>query len=1070
MQARCTVALPAATLWACVLGALDDWHARTQAGDPAAAASANLSPLCHGVRVVHRAALGDGAEAFVCACQMALMANIFTPNLCDTEAESGAEGSPEPGSSAEGGSGRSWTYFACTARVPHPVTRAPGFVLAVRSLSAAGVPGLVAAVCRSAPGASGGAAPAPLTPRTTFCAPSGLLLFPSAAQPDTAVDVTLVQHFVNVPPAQRDKCLHAGLHAGTVFDELFRRAFPVPTAPTAPLGDAATAASAWARELALKRALTARSRALLAAVRAWPVVFRDLGVAVSVDPADRHALCVQGMLTFTAADARAALQQVMAYRIGFCRALLRITDLEVYGSAARREVVRVVHDSVDSQLMRMLGAAEKTLAVVSQLSSDGTATCFGASLPLDGVPCAVPTTPQEETAGEAAGEAAGEGAALEVRCVWCALRALPPFPARADDAGATMLLRWGVANRCPRADFHAMDAAAVTAVTAMLLVFQSVMVSNSSVALLSADLAPADPRPAPAGAPAVRIPASDLATLVPLVTVLLRDPLAAAAAHALHRAPPQSPQSPPQAVRVPNFDSISVRGTPLFPNWYRLSRLRGVVQMPLVTVCKPRAPAAANDDACAQYLLGAASFDPDRPMLYTVRVTCPQQQSQQTQAQQARQQQQQKRHTRPIALFDLPDHILYYLLMRLDVPSLTAFSATCRRAQALAARVFSHMLTRGTDDAPARTPSVLARPGRYVPLHQAWLERRPRIYRLPPAHTGPVRVMLADATARMLVTGSLDRRVKIWVRRSQSSTSSQDEDECCCCCCCPYVDAGTLAGPNAGVAGARLAAGAAGATVLTVGFRNGVVRTWTLPADAARMSAEALADAAAHSYGDTTAPWEAAGECQRAALADGFDFSARATTLLWASRGFVLDNRRAGAVVACLGAHTKRFTGLGYVPGARETGLPLLLSSSLDGTCRLWDTRLDCARGSAAVFRGHSAGVHRAVFLDAHTFATASSDASVMVWDVRRSSAHARALVAHAGPVRCLHHIPGDGGAPGTLLSGSDDCLVTQWSAADMTVVQQFRVHTSSVSCVAGDAHHLFCASIAGTVCGIDFS
>ena len=209
---------------------------------------------------------------------------------------------------------------------------------------------------------------------------------------------------------------------------------------------------------------------------------------------------------------------------------------------------------------------------------------------------------------------------------------------------------------------------------------------------------------------------------------------------------------------VPNFDSISMHGTPLFPNWYRLSRLRGVVQMPLVTVAEPR-PARDTAASYAPYLLSAATFDPVHPMLYTVRSPVPNNSQQQGQHQ--------HQHHRALELFDLPDHILYYLLMHLDVPSLTAFAATCRRAQTMAARVFSHLLARDDYGAetshasPARAPAALVAHGApYVPIRHAWLERRPRIYRLPHAHTAPVRVILADPAAHLLVTGSLDKRLR----------------------------------------------------------------------------------------------------------------------------------------------------------------------------------------------------------------------------------------------------------------------------------------------------------------------
>ena len=425
---------------------------------------------------------------------------------------------------------------------------------------------------------------------------------------------------------------------------------------------------------------------------------------------------------------------------------------------------------------------------------------------------------------------------------------------------------------------------------------------------------------------------------------------------------------------------------------------------------------------------------------------------------------------RQLVLFDLPDHLLYYLLMFLDVPSLHAFAATCRRAKSMATRLFSHLLT---CDAHARTHTPP--PPLPLPLHHSWLERRHCVFCFEAQHTAPVRTLIYDPAHDALVSAGLDRKVKLWIRSKNISNKSRrgKSRESGVYCSCPYVAAGTLSGP-AGVASIALWSSSTtsssscsyctGALVtLAVGFRNGVVRVWQLPRSANGLSAEEYAEAAAHSYGDTTAPWVLLSERQLAAYAEGYDFSSAKTTLVWESRGFVLDNST-GAVIAVLGAHTKRLTRLAYT---RSGGGSVLLSSSLDGTCRLWDLRTDCSSGSAAVFRGHSAGVNAFVFLphSSDAFATASSDWSVMAWDARRCDEHAHSFVAHSGPVRSLCYVPG----ADALLSGSDDCLVTQWQAADMAVVQQFQVLPSPVTAVCGDVNHMFCASATGAICGTDF-
>ncbi|CAL1399919.1 unnamed protein product [Linum trigynum] len=132
--------------------------------------------------------------------------------------------------------------------------------------------------------------------------------------------------------------------------------------------------------------------------------------------------------------------------------------------------------------------------------------------------------------------------------------------------------------------------------------------------------------------------------------------------------------------------------------------------------------------------------------------------------------------------------------------------------------------------------------------------------------------------------------------------------------------------------------------------------------------------------------------------------------------------------------------------------LPILLSAGDDKVVKIWDWDKDweCAR----VFRGHSHYVMQTAFnpLDHQSFATASLDNAVKIWNIG-SPASVGSLDGHAKGVNCVTYLASSAGDPDEkklyLLSGSDDFTVKVWDCDTNCCVRTLEGHTNNVSAVA---------------------
>eukprot|EP00672_Neobodo_designis_P024561 CAMPEP_0174835364 /NCGR_PEP_ID=MMETSP1114-20130205/5368_1 /TAXON_ID=312471 /ORGANISM="Neobodo designis, Strain CCAP 1951/1" /LENGTH=984 /DNA_ID=CAMNT_0016069311 /DNA_START=17 /DNA_END=2971 /DNA_ORIENTATION=- len=126
--------------------------------------------------------------------------------------------------------------------------------------------------------------------------------------------------------------------------------------------------------------------------------------------------------------------------------------------------------------------------------------------------------------------------------------------------------------------------------------------------------------------------------------------------------------------------------------------------------------------------------------------------------------------------------------------------------------------------------------------------------------------------------------------------------------------------------------------------------------------------------------------------------------------------------------------------------LPIILTSSDDMTIRMFDWTKNWA--CTMTFEGHSHYVMAVTFnpKDPSTFATASLDETIMVWNISTPVRNFM-LEGHEGGVNCVEYYPG--GDKPYLISGSDDNTVRVWDYQTKACIQTLPSHNHYVTCVA---------------------
>jgi len=124
---------------------------------------------------------------------------------------------------------------------------------------------------------------------------------------------------------------------------------------------------------------------------------------------------------------------------------------------------------------------------------------------------------------------------------------------------------------------------------------------------------------------------------------------------------------------------------------------------------------------------------------------------------------------------------------------------------------------------------------------------------------------------------------------------------------------------------------------------------------------------------------------------------------------------------------------------------PYILSSSDDMSIKLWNWDKDFL--NVQTFEGHAHYVMQVVInpKDSNTFASASLDRTIKVWQLGSPDANFT-LEGHERGVNCVDYYPG--GDKPYLISGSDDKTVKIWDYQTKTCVQTLEGHTENISCV----------------------
>ncbi|KAH3764109.1 hypothetical protein Pelo_4023 [Pelomyxa schiedti] len=381
-----------------------------------------------------------------------------------------------------------------------------------------------------------------------------------------------------------------------------------------------------------------------------------------------------------------------------------------------------------------------------------------------------------------------------------------------------------------------------------------------------------------------------------------------------------------------------------------------------------------------------------------------------------------------LLLSSLSDSLLLRILVYLPLQSLVNISRVCRRLLTLThdqliwknlySQTFSYMpsyslVAMACSSVDNTGGTEINQRKLYCISHttwQNWKAQRCQVTVAQHGHTTTIKCLQYIPQRRMLLTGSSDRKVKVWLSPSGISYACQS----------------TLSGPNAGVVGIDCTG-----SVIRAGFRNGSVWAW----DAHKLDLS----------------WRQ----QFAPVAEGFLFIFP-NVILWEDTVQLWDEHSA-TLLQNFSAHTKKVTSVKLINS-------VVISASLDKTLMLHD--INSPPSVLSTLKGHSAGINCVEVLDDFTILSAGNDRTLKVWDLRNIGAGAlQSLSGHVSPIRCIKP------AFGRVLTGSDDHSMRLWetAAGKLNFVQRYEEQVSPVTCMDFDERLLFSGASDGNLKILDF-
>jgi len=153
-----------------------------------------------------------------------------------------------------------------------------------------------------------------------------------------------------------------------------------------------------------------------------------------------------------------------------------------------------------------------------------------------------------------------------------------------------------------------------------------------------------------------------------------------------------------------------------------------------------------------------------------------------------------------------------------------------------------------------------------------------------------------------------------------------------------------------------------------------------------------------------------------------------------------LSDRTSVAPRRCIHRYTGHSKGVQDIAFLPDTG-HMLLTASLDNTVRIWQT--SSTRKCQRVYAGHTAGVRQVTFrADGASFASASFDTHVKIWDTETGKCTGSYQTAAKGTPSCVTFRPGD---ENTFVIGGSDRKVSQFDARSGEIVQTYDYHLDNI-------------------------